>query len=294
MKSFPAVSGGFEIETEMSVHASQLKLPVSEIALDYGRRPEGSASKLSTYSGRRKDPLDVRHARQGNAADALLRRHRRRLRRRQPRADDADPDRICRRPAFVPRMPTWVLSLGMLMFSAMMVVTGLILDPVSRGRAEQKRIFYLSMPGRRPEARGAGTAQAGGQARILAGGMNRHTAFRRGRRHRFRRRCRHAHAASGGDAARTFRCASCLARLRPHRHLALQPHATFGPSSRGVLKEGARYGGVGITTSIVNYLVYGGLLLAMPWMAPLLALVIASLVAMTFSYLGYSRLVFDR
>ena len=69
---------------------------------------------------------------------------------------------------------------------------------------------------------------------------------------------------------------------------------TFGPSSRGMLKEGARYGGVGITTSIVNYLVYGGLLLAMPWMAPLLALVIASLVAMTFSYLGYSRLVFDR
>ena len=49
VKSFPAVSGGFEIETEMSVHASQLKLPVSEIELDYGRRPEGSASKLSTF-----------------------------------------------------------------------------------------------------------------------------------------------------------------------------------------------------------------------------------------------------
>jgi hypothetical protein len=42
VKSFPAVSGGFEIETEMSVHASMLKLPVVEIALDYGRRPEGS------------------------------------------------------------------------------------------------------------------------------------------------------------------------------------------------------------------------------------------------------------
>jgi len=69
---------------------------------------------------------------------------------------------------------------------------------------------------------------------------------------------------------------------------------TFGPSGRSMLSEGARYGGVGITTSIVNYLVYGGLLLAMPWMAPLLALVIASLVAMTFSYLGYSRLVFHR
>ena len=69
---------------------------------------------------------------------------------------------------------------------------------------------------------------------------------------------------------------------------------TFGPSSRSVLSEGARYGGVGITTSIVNYLVYSVLLLAMPWMPPLVALVIASLVAMALSYLGYSRLVFDR
>ena len=69
---------------------------------------------------------------------------------------------------------------------------------------------------------------------------------------------------------------------------------TFRPSSRGMLREGARYGGVGITTSIVNYLVYGVLLLTMPSMAPLLALVVASLAAMALSYLGYSRLVFDR
>ena len=69
---------------------------------------------------------------------------------------------------------------------------------------------------------------------------------------------------------------------------------TFRPSSRGMLREGARYGGVGITTSIVNYLVYGVLLLAMPSMVPLLALVVASLAAMALSYLGYSRLVFDR
>jgi putative flippase GtrA len=69
---------------------------------------------------------------------------------------------------------------------------------------------------------------------------------------------------------------------------------TFGPSERGLIVEGTRYGGVGITSSIVNYLIYGGLLLAMPWMAPLLALAIASLAAMMLSYLGYSRLVFDR
>src|SRR5690606_25462189 len=49
----------------------------------------------------------------------------------------------------VPRLPTWVLSLGRMTFSAMMVVAGMILDSVARGRAEQKRIFYLSIPARR-------------------------------------------------------------------------------------------------------------------------------------------------
>jgi putative flippase GtrA len=69
---------------------------------------------------------------------------------------------------------------------------------------------------------------------------------------------------------------------------------TFRPSGRGMLREGARYGGVGVATSILNYLVYSGLLLAVPSMPPLLALVLASLAAMVLSYLGYSRLVFDR
>jgi hypothetical protein len=51
----------------------------------------------------------------------------------------------------VPRMPTWVLSVGLLLLSMLAAVTGLILDSVSRGRAEQKRIFYLSMPSGRVE-----------------------------------------------------------------------------------------------------------------------------------------------
>jgi len=148
VKSFPAVSGGFEIETEMSVHASQLKLPVSEIALDYGRRPEGSASKLSTYKDGAKIlwmfamlAKETRPMRFFGAIAAIF----------------ALASMTLMTPilieyaatGLVPRMPTWVLSLGMLMFSAMMVVTGLILDSVSRGRAEQKRIFYLSIPARR-------------------------------------------------------------------------------------------------------------------------------------------------
>lgn len=69
---------------------------------------------------------------------------------------------------------------------------------------------------------------------------------------------------------------------------------TFGPSSRGVVREGARYGGVGIGASIVNYLAYAGALALVPGLPPLLALAFGSAVAMTASWLGYSRLVFDR
>ncbi|QKD00778.1 GtrA family protein [Mesorhizobium loti] len=71
-------------------------------------------------------------------------------------------------------------------------------------------------------------------------------------------------------------------------------HLTFSPSRRGVAQEGARYGGVGIATSVVNYLVYSTILLALPATPPLAALAVASLAAMALSFLGYSRLVFDR
>ncbi|TPK69734.1 GtrA family protein [Mesorhizobium sp. B2-4-15] len=69
---------------------------------------------------------------------------------------------------------------------------------------------------------------------------------------------------------------------------------TFAPSSRGIAREGARYGGVGIATSVANYLVYCALLFAIPAIPPLAALAAASLAAMALSFLGYSRLVFDR
>jgi glycosyltransferase involved in cell wall biosynthesis len=148
VKSFPAVSGGFEIETEMSVHASQLKLPVSEIALDYGRRAEGSVSKLSTWKDGAKILWmfamllkETRPLTFFGAFAAVL----------------AAASIYLMTPVLiyffetglVPRMPTWVLSLGLLLMSALMVMTGLVLDSVSRGRAEQKRIFYLSIPANR-------------------------------------------------------------------------------------------------------------------------------------------------
>ena len=59
-------------------------------------------------------------------------------------------------------------------------------------------------------------------------------------------------------------------------------------------REGVRYGGVGVATSVVNYLVYSAILLALPAAPPLAALAVASLLAMGLSFLGYSRLVFDR
>lgn len=74
----------------------------------------------------------------------------------------------------------------------------------------------------------------------------------------------------------------------------LNRQITFGASSRPVAAEGALYGSVGVTTSIVNYAIYSAILLALPAMMPLAALVIASIGAMVFSYFGYSRLVFNR
>jgi glycosyltransferase involved in cell wall biosynthesis len=150
VKSFPAVSGGFEIETEMSVHASQLKLPVSEIVLDYGRRVNGSTSKLSTFrDGRRilwmfamlmKETQPLRFF--GAFAVVFLGCS---LALMTPVLFEYA------RTGLVPRMPTWVLSVALLLLATLAAVTGLILDSVSRGRAEQKRIFYLSIPGRRPK-----------------------------------------------------------------------------------------------------------------------------------------------
>lgn len=67
---------------------------------------------------------------------------------------------------------------------------------------------------------------------------------------------------------------------------------TFGPSGRSVVAEGGRYGGVGVATSLVSFGVYSLLVIALPWLPPVLALAAGSAAAMILSYLGYSRLVF--
>jgi putative flippase GtrA len=67
---------------------------------------------------------------------------------------------------------------------------------------------------------------------------------------------------------------------------------TFGASHRKVAVEGVRYGGVGLVSTLINYSVYSGLLLALPGISPYLALIFGSGSATTFAYLGYSRFVF--
>lgn len=144
VKSFPAVSTGFEIETEMSVHASMLRIPVCEMTLDYGRRPEGSQSKLSTFRDGAKIlwmfAMLMKETRPAHFFGALS-------------AVFLAVSGVLAVPVLyeyaltglVPRMPTWILSMGLLSLSMIMMVAGLILDSVARGRAEQKRIHYLSL-----------------------------------------------------------------------------------------------------------------------------------------------------
>lgn len=69
---------------------------------------------------------------------------------------------------------------------------------------------------------------------------------------------------------------------------------TFGASRYSVIREGFRYGSVGLTSALVNYLIFTGLLLTIPTLNPFAALVFSSIAAMGFSFFGYSRFVFRR
>ena len=155
-RSFPAESGGFEIETEMSVHASVLRLPVVELALDYGRRPEGSESKLSTFKDGGKIlwmfAMLMKETRPfvffGYVSLIVMSMS---LMLMVPVLNEYFNTGL------VTRMPTWVLSMAMMMMSLVIFSSGVILDSVARGRAEQKRIHYMSIPAARGERRFGGT-----------------------------------------------------------------------------------------------------------------------------------------
>ncbi len=146
VKSFPALSGGFETETEFTVHALALHMPVGEIVTTYRERPAGSVSKLHTFSDGwhilSTIVLLVKEARPlaffGLAGLAML----------LTGMLLAIPVVIqYMATGLVPRLPTAVLSTGLVLLSFLSITCGLVLDSVSRGRLEIKRLAYLAVPG---------------------------------------------------------------------------------------------------------------------------------------------------
>lgn len=152
VKSFPALSGSFEIETELTVHALELGMPVSELETPYGARPQGSASKLSTYSDGLRILMTVltlvKNERPLPLFGAIS-------------IVSFTTGLILAIPIFstylatglVPRFPTAMLSLGLTIISILSLFAGVILDSVTRGRREIKRLHYLAHPPVPPEGR---------------------------------------------------------------------------------------------------------------------------------------------
>ena len=142
VKSFPVLSGGFEIETELTIHALELELPVAEIDTPYYARPEGSASKLNTWRDgfrilwsilqiyRSERPLPFFTA----IAIALA----------AIAIGLAIPIFITfLQQGNVPRFPTAILATGLMLAALLSFASGLVLDTVSRGRREMKLLAYL-------------------------------------------------------------------------------------------------------------------------------------------------------
>jgi len=147
VKSFPVLSTGFEIETELTVHALELRMPAMELPTPYKDRPEGSVSKLNTWrDGFRISWMIVKLVKKGRPLFffgiicillALL-------------------SIIISIPiittyletGLVPRVPTAILSTGIMILSFLSLTAGLILDTVTTGRVEIKRLMYLSIRNR--------------------------------------------------------------------------------------------------------------------------------------------------
>jgi len=144
VKSFPVLSAGFEIETEMSVHALELRMPVGEVETSYAARPEGSHSKLSTYGDGWKILKTIgtlyrveRPALFYGLMGVLLVIVAVLL---------AIPlVRTYLETGLVPRFPTAILLTGMVIVAVLCFFAGLILDTVTRGRREIRRLAYLSL-----------------------------------------------------------------------------------------------------------------------------------------------------
>jgi glycosyltransferase involved in cell wall biosynthesis len=145
VKSFPALSRGFETETEISVHALELAMPVGEVVTTYSARLEGSESKLSTWRDGWRILRTILH---------LYRIERPVLFYGSFSAFLAALAVILSIPlaityvetGLVPRFPTAILATGLMILAALSFFAGLILDTVVRGRREVRRLHYLSLP----------------------------------------------------------------------------------------------------------------------------------------------------
>lgn len=152
VKSFPAQAQGFETETELTVHALEMRVPAAEVETPYGARPEGSFSKLSTY----RDGWRILQT------ILLL------LRTERPLAFFGSAGLLLialalalawplfvtyAQTGLVPRLPTAVLVMGLLLLASLSFVCGLVLDTMTRARHELKRMAYLAHPGPALETR---------------------------------------------------------------------------------------------------------------------------------------------
>jgi len=151
VKSFGAHAAGFETETELAVHALQLRMPVAEVITRYGARPEGSMSKLNTWrDGARILATIVRLFKAerpllffsigflGCALTSIL---------------IALPLLFTyMETGLVPRFPTAILSAALMLLGFLLLACGLILDTVTRGRIEAKHLAYLSVPMEKPRS----------------------------------------------------------------------------------------------------------------------------------------------
>jgi len=152
VKSFPALASGFEIETELTVHALQMRLPIAEVATPYTERPPASSSKLRTIPDgirilhlitrliREERPLEFFSALAGFLALLAI-----------VLAVPVIGEYLAS--GLVPRLPTAVLSLGLMLVAFLSLTCGLILATVTRGRMEAKRLQYLNVPIRFPRTK---------------------------------------------------------------------------------------------------------------------------------------------
>ena len=172
VKTFPSTSSGFEIETELLVHALDLEMPVSEIATVYRKRPAGSVSKLSTVTDGIRILWVILHL----VRDLLPLQFFSALGILFILASIAAGFPVILEflsTGLVPRFPTAILAVGLMIVGIVSLFSGLILDSVARGRREAKLLAYLSMAGvpisLSVERRSSSLTMAAGSARAERG-----------------------------------------------------------------------------------------------------------------------------